>query len=73
MRSTSAFRLVEVGSHEIKSSHQLEVNLSTGLVHDLTNGRSYQAARMPQVMVEILNAGGLVNYLKRQGDYGGVN
>jgi 3-isopropylmalate/(R)-2-methylmalate dehydratase small subunit len=65
--------LVEVGSHEIHSGHQLEVNLNTGVVHDLTNGRSYQAAKMPQVMVEILNAGGLVNYLREQGGYGGVN
>ena len=65
--------VVEVGSHEIKSGHQLEVNLNTGIVHDLTSDRIYQAAKMPQVMVEILNVGGLVNYLSEQGDYGGVD
>jgi 3-isopropylmalate dehydratase small subunit len=62
----------EVGSHEIETGNELEIDMVRGVVHDLTNGRIYQAAKMPQVMVDILNAGGLVNYLHEHGDYGGV-
>ena len=65
--------VLEVGSHEIKTGNQLEINLAAGIVHDLTNDRLYQAAKMPQIMVDILSAGGLVNYMYKHGDYGGVN
>jgi len=63
----------EVGAHEIETGNQLEINLAAGIVHDLTNGRIYQAAKMSQVMVDILNEGGLVNYMHKHGDYGGVS
>jgi len=61
--------VVEVGSHQIKDGSQLEVDLAAGVVRDLTAGRIYQATRMPQVMIDILNAGGLVHYLSQYGDY----
>jgi 3-isopropylmalate/(R)-2-methylmalate dehydratase small subunit len=65
--------ILEVGSHEIKMGNQLEVNLATGIVHDMTDDHIYQAAKMPQVMVDILGAGGLANYLQEHGDYGGTS
>ena len=61
--------VVEVGSHEIGPGHRIEVDLANGLVHDLTSGQTYNATRMPQVMIEILNAGGLVAYLRQHKDY----
>lgn len=61
--------VVEVGSHQIQDGSQLEVDLAAGLVRDLTAGRSYQATRMPQVMMDILKAGGLAPYLRQHGDY----
>ena len=63
----------EVGAHEIETGNQLEINLAAGVVHDLTNGRIYQAAKMPQVMVDILSEGGLVNYMHKHGDYEGAS
>ncbi len=60
---------IEVGEHDIKSGDQLQVDLANGMVRNLTTSRSYQATRMPQVMIDILNCGGLVNYLRRYGDY----
>lgn len=61
--------VVEVGRHEIQTGHEIKVDLNNGQVTDLTAGRQYQATRMPDVMVRILNAGGLVNFLGEHGDY----
>ena len=60
--------VMEVGVHEIETGHELEVNLEEGLVRDLSASKTYPATRMPEVMVRILNAGGLVNYLNKQGN-----
>ena len=61
--------VVETGPHEIESGHELEVDLANGVVHDVTAGRRYEATQMPQVMIDILEAGGLVGYLREHGDY----
>jgi 3-isopropylmalate dehydratase small subunit len=61
--------VVEVGQHEIQTGHEMEVDLNQGLVIDRTADKAYPATQMPQVMVQILQAGGLVNYLKKHGDY----
>lgn len=61
--------LAEVKHHTIRPGHEVEVDLIGGVVHNLTTGETYQATRMPSVMIDILNAGGLVNYLKTHRDY----
>lgn len=61
--------VVEVQDHTIENSHQVEVDLGSGVVTDLDTGETFKATRMPQVMVDILNEGGLVNYLLKHGDY----
>ena len=61
--------VVEVGRHEIETGSEIQVDLARGTVRDLTSGRIYKATKMPQVMVEILSAGGLVPYLREHGDY----
>ena len=61
--------VVEIGPHEIVTGHEVEVNLNNGWVTDLTSGQRYRATQMPEVMVRILQAGGLVNYLREHQDY----
>lgn len=61
--------VVEIGEHEIKTGHVIEVDINQGWVNDLTTGQSYQVTKMPEVMVGILKAGGLVNFLREHGDY----
>ncbi len=61
--------LLEIPDHQIQPGHELRIDLANGRVDDLTAGVSYQASKMPQVMVDILQEGGLVNYLKKYGDY----
>ena len=61
--------VVEVGQHDIQTGHDVEIELDQGVVIDRTTGRTHPATEMPEVMVRILDAGGLVNYLREHGDY----
>jgi len=61
--------VLEVSDFEIATGDELAVDLKSGLVENLTTGRAYNATKMPQVMIDILDEGGLVHYLKKYGDY----
>jgi 3-isopropylmalate/(R)-2-methylmalate dehydratase small subunit len=61
--------VLEVGAHKIQTGHEIEIDLDQGLVIDRNSQDTYQATQMPQVMVRILAAGGLVNFLREYGDY----
>ncbi|BCX02920.1 MAG: 3-isopropylmalate dehydratase small subunit [Candidatus Roseilinea sp.] len=62
--------LVELAeAHDIANGHRVRIELALGQVTNTATGRVFRAAPMPQVMVDILREGGLVNYLKRYGDY----
>jgi 3-isopropylmalate/(R)-2-methylmalate dehydratase small subunit len=40
------------------------VNLSTGEIFNRTNGHHYQANPLPEFVLKIADAGGIVNFLK---------
>jgi 3-isopropylmalate/(R)-2-methylmalate dehydratase small subunit len=61
--------VIEVERHNIQSGDSISVDLQQGVVTNHTKGETYQATKMPQQMIDILNAGGLVNYLLQHGDY----
>jgi 3-isopropylmalate/(R)-2-methylmalate dehydratase small subunit len=61
--------VVEVRQHQIETGNELTVDLDQGLVNDRTSDKTYQATKMPDVMVRILTSGGLVNYLREHGSY----
>ena len=61
--------VIEVSDHQIEDQHEVEFDLQTGKVVDLSAGQTYQGTRMPDVMIRILNEGGLVNYLKKHKSY----
>jgi 3-isopropylmalate dehydratase small subunit len=61
--------VLEVPTHNIAEGDLLEVDLLAGKVVNLSQHQTYSVAPMPPVMVDILEAGGLVNYLKINGDY----
>jgi 3-isopropylmalate dehydratase small subunit len=61
--------LLEIPDHNIQTGNELEIDLASGIVLNKATGQSYESAKMPQVMIDILNEGGLVNYLKKYGDY----
>jgi 3-isopropylmalate/(R)-2-methylmalate dehydratase small subunit len=61
--------LLEIEDHAIGNGAQLEVDLAAGVVRDVSAEISYHAQPLPPVMLAILQAGGLVNYLTLNGDY----
>ena len=49
---------------EIRQGDELEVDLSSGVIEDLTTSRRYQAMPIPPFMQQLIQAGGLMAYLK---------
>lgn len=53
---------------EIFEGDEVEVDLREGMIKDLTNGRNYKFKPIPPFMQELLESGGLINYiLKKKG------
>jgi 3-isopropylmalate dehydratase small subunit len=61
--------VLEVANHQIVTGDELEINLKQGSVENKTKNQNYQSAPMPQVMIDILQEGGLAPYLKKYGEY----
>ena len=49
---------------EIQQGDELDVDLSSGVIEDLTTSRRYQAMPIPPFMQQLIQAGGLMAYLK---------
>lgn len=54
---------------EINDGDELEVDLAAGTISNKTNGRKLTFSRIPRVMLDILDAGGLIPYIKKYGDF----
>ncbi|MBQ5316586.1 MAG: 3-isopropylmalate dehydratase small subunit [Oscillospiraceae bacterium] len=50
---------------EIKDGDEVEVDFDTGLITDVTTGKTYRAEPFPDFIKEIIAAGGLLNSIKR--------
>lgn len=59
--------IIEVKDFNIQLNDIVEVDLITGKVE--VNGNTYFGTKMPDVMVNILNENGLVNYLSKHKQY----
>lgn len=53
-------------AEDAESGHQLEIDLESGRIRNLTTGAVYQAEPYPPFMMEIIDAGGLVQYTRRR-------
>ncbi len=61
--------VVECDTDKIKGGDQLEVDLSAGLVRNITQGTEIKVAPLPPVMLELLNDGGLSEHFKKHGTF----
>ena len=52
----------------ISAGDELEIDLKAGVITDITNGRQLTFGKIPDVMLKILNEGGLLPYIKNHGD-----
>jgi 3-isopropylmalate/(R)-2-methylmalate dehydratase small subunit len=46
--------------------HDLEIDLEEGVIRNLTTGQAFQAEAYPPFMMQIIEAGGLVPYTRRE-------
>ena len=53
----------------IKDGDELEIDLKAGKVRDLTNGTELSFSPLPEIMLRILNEGGLIPYIKKYKDF----
>jgi 3-isopropylmalate/(R)-2-methylmalate dehydratase small subunit len=49
-----------------KNGDTLEVDLATGTIKNLTNGKTFKAKPYPDFMSELIAAGGLIEYTKKR-------
>ncbi len=53
----------------INESDKLEIDLQEGTIRDITNDSRLTFAKIPGIMLQILNEGGLLPYLSKYGDF----
>lgn len=51
-------------SEDIDEGNEVEVDFDTGIITNKTKNKTYQSVAFPEFMQGIINAGGLVEYLK---------
>lgn len=50
--------------NELNEGDKISVDADTGAIVNLTTGKEYQAVPIPEFMRQIIDAGGLINYVK---------
>ena len=53
----------------ISDGDELEIDLAAGTVRDVTNGNQLTSGKIPEVMLHILDAGGLIPYIQKYGGF----
>ena len=56
-------------TEKINDGDELEVDLAAGTVNDITNGNRLTFSKIPEVMLHILDEGGLIPYIQKYGDF----
>jgi 3-isopropylmalate/(R)-2-methylmalate dehydratase small subunit len=54
---------------KINDGDELEIDLEAGSIKNLSTGAELTFGNIPEVMLQILNEGGLVPYIKKYGDF----
>ena len=54
----------EQAAQEIEAGHEVAVDFDTGIITDVTTGKSYQAQPFPPFIQNIIRSGGLLNSLR---------
>lgn len=53
-------------SEDISEGDQVEINPSTGEIHNITKGRTYKAQPIPPFMQELIQDGGLIAHILKK-------
>ncbi|MDR0292308.1 MAG: 3-isopropylmalate dehydratase small subunit [Elusimicrobium sp.] len=61
--------LVECDTDKINAGDELELDVKKGLVKNLTTGENIKITPLPDVMIKILDDGGLMAHIKKHGKF----
>lgn len=53
-------------AEEISAGDEVEIDTEKGIIKNISTGKQYQAKPFPDFMQELIQAGGLINYVKAQ-------
>lgn len=56
----------EEGARAIQQGHEVVIDTDQGLITDVTTGEQFSSASFPPIVQGIIEAGGLVEYVRRQ-------
>src|SRR5574344_3075077 len=60
---------IECDTDGIDAGDELDLDIEKGILNNLTKGTIIQIEPMPEVMIKLLNDGGLVEHIKKNGDF----
>ena len=61
--------LIECDTDKIDAGDELEIDIKNGFVKNLTKNIQIQITPLPEVMIKLLNEGGLIEHIKKHGDF----
>ena len=61
--------LIECDTDRIDAQDELEIDIKEGLIKNLTKNETIEITPLPDVMIKLLNEGGLIEHLKKHGDF----
>lgn len=61
--------LIECDTDRIDAQDELEIDIKQGIIKNLTQNETIEITPLPDVMIKLLNEGGLIEHLKKHGDF----
>lgn len=61
--------LIECDTDGIDAGNELAIDIKQGLVKNLTKDTQTEITPLPDVMIKLLNEGGLIEHIKKHGDF----
>ena len=60
---------IECDTDKIDNNDILELDIKNGILKDITKNITIKITPLPDVMIKLLNDGGLVKHLNKNGDF----
>ena len=61
--------LIECDTDKIDAQDELEIDIKEGIIKNLTKNETIKITPLPDVMIKLLNEGGLIEHLKKHGAF----
>ncbi len=61
--------LIECDTDKIDAGDELEIDIKAGFVNNITKNIKIEITPLPDVMIKLLSEGGLIEHIKKHGDF----